>query len=324
MNTRRVRRLGVSAGIALGLALGFLPAGQAQAAATHVRCHDIHGLAAAISQANYSGHGRIQLASGCTYTLARAAEDTVGLPVITGDVRISASPRPAVIERGYGAPDFRIFGVASGGRLTLDRLVITGGSVEETGGGILNEGTLALNHTVVRGNHAAVFGGGIHNVGTLTMRGGAVRDNASVLDGGGVENWPTGTATIRHASITGNTSGNLGGGIDNFANSTLRLTDTVVRGNRAVLGGGLDNFVGSTMILTRSVVSHNTASNAGGGIFADETGGPVTLRYSAVVHNRPDNCAGGNPVPGCHDTAASRRSVTAHRVDRQKALGGFR
>lgn len=300
MDTRRLRRIVAGSGLALGLALGFLPAGQAQAATTHIRCHDNAALITAINQANTAGRGRIYLAPGCTYTLHQphVAGSFAGLPGITGDVHISSLLLPATIRRASDATDnFRIFDVLSGGKLTLNSLIITGGRSDGSGGGIYNtpNGRLTLNTTRVEGNAAvspSTGGGGVFNQGTMTMRGGTLRNNTSSgFGGGGLLNFG-GTARITGATITGNTTTNDNGDGD---------------------GGGIDNTSAGTtgtVTLTGATIRGNTAAGDGGGINNDP-GSIVHLRLSLVVNNHPDNCAGN--VPRCHNTAATQHRRTQHR-----------
>ncbi len=324
MNIRHLGRIGASTGVALGLALAFLPAGQAQAATTHVACHDVQGLKDAITQANTDGSGHLYLASGCTYTLTQADTDEDGLPIVTGNVRISSTHRAAVIRRTYSADDFRILHVADGGTLTLDNLVITSGRASAGGGGIYNEGTLTLNHSTVRGNHSGGLGGGVYNyTGRFTMHGGSVRNNSADSDGGGLENFPNSTATISGATISENDSGRYGGGIDNWGTSTLHLTSTSVHGNHAVNGGGISNIDNSTATLTRSTVSDNAASDTGGGIY-NYGSSTVHLRHSRVRHNDPDNCAGDSPVPGCVNPTVTRHRAAAQPAAPHKMVARIR
>jgi hypothetical protein len=129
MNCARLQRTGAGTALALGLSAAVLPITPVQATVapwTLVPCHDVTALTDAISQANTGGSGRILLAAGCTYTLTAPTTPggADGLPVITGDIRISSSRSmvPATITRATtsGTPAFRIFHV-TGGTLTLDR-----------------------------------------------------------------------------------------------------------------------------------------------------------------------------------------------------------
>ncbi len=75
---------------------------------------------------------------------------------------------------------FRVFTVAAGGHLTLDRVRVSHGNVDGDGGGIHNAGTLILqNGSVVTGNIASGSGGGIYNSGTLQMTGGCLVGNTA-------------------------------------------------------------------------------------------------------------------------------------------------
>lgn len=333
MNTA-LRRGSLSATAGMALCFALLPAGQANAA-TSVPCNDIPALVAAINQSNATGEP-ILLASGCTYTLTAPDNDQNGLPVITGNVRISS--QGATIRRSPGAAaEFRIFQVATGGSLSLTSVTVSGGrlgtSVDDSGAGIENLGTVILSSSTVSDNRAGFGGGGIHNAGgqlrltrtvvennratdgdlgggiwndegTLTMSGGALRNNISDSDGAGLENWPSSTATISGATISGNTSTEgAGGGLDNDFNSTLSLTGTTVSGNRAELGGGLRNR-NSTATLVGGRITNNTATDgpgSGGGIL-QQGGGSVSLTGTAVTNNTPENCAPEGAVPGCTNT----------------------
>ncbi|WUD77488.1 hypothetical protein OG937_40155 [Streptomyces sp. NBC_00510] len=51
------------------------------------------------------------------------------------------------------------------------------------------------------------------------------------------------------------------------------------------------------MTLIGSTVADNTAGTDGGGIYHKD--GTVTLTGSTVRNNRPNNCGGPVPVPGC-------------------------
>ncbi len=70
-----------------------------------------------------------------------------GIPSITSDITIVGNG--AIIERGSGAPAFRLFHVAANGSLTLEDLTVSGGNASgaapgDDGGAIYNRGTLIL------------------------------------------------------------------------------------------------------------------------------------------------------------------------------------
>ncbi|WP_314177893.1 right-handed parallel beta-helix repeat-containing protein [Streptomyces winkii] len=332
-----LKKSSLSAAAGMALCFALLPAQQAHATA-FVPCNDIQALKDAITDSNTTGE-RINLAAGCTYTLTAADNDQNGLPVITGNVRISS--QGATIRRSPAATDeFRIFQVDGSGSLSLTSVTVSGGrlgtATDDSGAGILNEGSTTLTSATVSDNRAGFGGGGIHNDGgqlsltrtviennratngdlgggiwndaaTLTMSGGALRNNISDSDGAGLENWPQSTATISGATVSGNTStqGN-GGGIDNDSVSTLNLTSTTVSGNRATGGGGLRNR-SSTAALVGGQVTGNTATGgpgSGGGILQQGTGG-VSLNGTVVANNTPDNCAPDGVIVGCTNPTAT-------------------
>ncbi|WP_037603709.1 hypothetical protein [Streptacidiphilus rugosus] len=115
--------------------------------------------------------------------------------------------------------------------------------------------------------------------------------------------------TINHSRVVGNsapddTKGNkgAGGGILNINFSApgspipdsgvLIIDDSrISRNSTSAKGGGILNNIPSqlpaSLTINRSHVTENTA-HSGGGIF--NAGGPVSLRFTAVRHNHPDNC----------------------------------
>src|SRR5262249_45318476 len=88
-------------------------------------------LIAAINQANtQAGPDTINLDPG-TYTLTsinNVTNGNNGLPSITSDITINGEDAATtIIERGLGAPVFRIFAVAVSGKLTLNGLAVARG-----------------------------------------------------------------------------------------------------------------------------------------------------------------------------------------------------
>ncbi|HEY8675283.1 MAG TPA: hypothetical protein VIO13_04880, partial [Candidatus Dormibacteraeota bacterium] len=109
-------------------------------------------LISAIATANStSGGGTVTLPGGCTFTLTAANNATdggTGLPVITGTVTITGSAATIARSSASGIPAFRIFDVASSGRLTLNSVVLRNGLANDgkNGGGAVNShGTLVVS-----------------------------------------------------------------------------------------------------------------------------------------------------------------------------------
>lgn len=179
MKTLSVVKAGLGGGAGVLLA-GFLAAAPAQAAAGSVSCSP-GALIAAIAAANTAGGGTINLTPGCTYSLTSADNGENGLPVVS--TRISVNGNGATID---GTKTVRVLEVdGPGGNLSLQNLIITGGSADN-GGGIENVGgTVTLNHTQVTGNTATAAGGGIasatfdpSSVAKLTLNNSAVDGNS--------------------------------------------------------------------------------------------------------------------------------------------------
>ena len=113
------------------------------------------------------------------------------------------------VQRGFQAPEFRIFHVMPGHSVEINGLTIFGGHITgDNGDGILNDNsTLTIAHCTVSGNAIVNassgnnFGGGIHNSGTMTLNQVIVNNNnaiwggpPNVPSGGGISN--TGTMII--------------------------------------------------------------------------------------------------------------------------------
>jgi hypothetical protein len=284
MKTLTIVKAGLGGGAALLLA-GFLAAAPAQAS-TGVPCSSA-ALITAITAANTSGGGTINLAPGCTYKLATANNTNAmlgdnGLPVISSRITINGF-RTTIAGNNTS---FRIFFVSSTGNLTLQGLTITGGNTPGPGGGIFNlQGTLTLNHTKVTGNTSA---------GGMMSAGGG-------LASGTLGTGPSGTATLNFSQVTGNTTSGSAGGILNHA-GTLTLNASQVNGNTAAGGGGgIASGTGGTggpassqLVLNFSQVNRNT-SNGGpmagaGGI---SNGGTATINGSQIAGNTAPGAAGG-------------------------------
>ncbi len=260
------------------------------------------GLVAAVNAANGSGGGTIVLAWGCTYALTTPDNGENGLPVVITPITVFGN---GATITGSGA--VRIFEVdGPGGNLSLRNVTLTGGSVPDFGGAILNSsGTVTLNQSVVTGNSAANAGGGIASgtfgpsTATLTLNGTLVTNNSS--PGDGVQP-PDG-------------SGSGGGIVNAQGKATLNFTRVANNFAGGAAGGGIasGNYMGSPgptsqLTLNFSQVNNNSAPNAGGGGIQNLAGN-VTLNVSQVNGNTSLNGGGiasgngagggpGGPPPG--------------------------
>ncbi|MBP7691797.1 MAG: right-handed parallel beta-helix repeat-containing protein [Anaerolineales bacterium] len=217
------RLLGVRIVLVLSLLfLGLGPAGPARAASNLVSC-GANALIGAVEAANATaGDDTLSLEAGCVYWLSTANNATAGgngLPVI-----VDAATAGQLIIQGNGATiarvgfrvwlpsvvngatssllsravisygikpasfsslsDFRIWMVASGGRLTLDNVRVLNGSLPtQNGGGLFNAGTLTVTNSIFTSN-GAQYGGGLYSTGTLVVSGSTFSGNTARLGDG--------------------------------------------------------------------------------------------------------------------------------------------
>ena len=219
----------------------------------HVSCGEAD-LITAINDANKgSGHNTLILEENCVYELT-AVDNYIddeevfgsvggtGLPPIFTPITIEGNN--ATIQRQAGAPDFRIFFVASTGDLTLNDLSILNGAAvggNERGGGIyLNGSSLTLNNVTVEDNTADLRGGGIYNdEGTLTITASSIHNNQAPV----------------------------GAGLHNFAGIIVIDGDSTITNNTALYNGGGIRSSGGELTIIGGQVINNQAGNTGGGIF---------------------------------------------------------
>ncbi|MDX2701792.1 hypothetical protein PV350_02915 [Streptomyces sp. PA03-6a] len=280
--------------------------GAAPAAAAQFAVVDCRGNATALQPAiNSAAPGAALLVSGtCS-----------GPFTINKDLTLIGL-KPTVLDGNRAGSTVTVTGAV---RVRLDTLTITngtgsgirnnGGTVELTGstvehntagpgGGIYNDvnSTVTLTGSTVRDN-TSHSGGGIINFGAVRLTGSTVEHNTSTIDGGGIYNNFNGTLTLTGSMVRDNTAARSGGGIYNIFNSKVTSTSSTVGDNTAgAEGGGIWNDINSTVALIGSTVGDNTAGT-GGGVYNKD--GTVTLTGSTVRNNRPDNCGGPVPVPGC-------------------------
>jgi hypothetical protein len=167
-------------------------------------------------------------------------------------------------------------------------------------GGIVNGGTATIKSSTVDGNSApGAAGGGILNHAVMTIIGSQVNGNSAPANsagggnGGGIANLNFGLIpmlgaanggflTIIASQIRGNSASGKGGGIVEASVNTDGTSLTAP---------------GNQLTLKFSLVTGNRAA-LGGGIYAVR-GSPVSLRFTLVIRNFPDNCFPPRSVRGC-------------------------
>ena len=251
---------------------------------------------AIVAANNTPGADEIVLSAG-TYVLTINGGDELahdGDLDITSELIIRGTdPANTIIE---AQNNNRVFEIRPSAVATIEGVTITGGSVDDSGGGGLevhSSAQLTLRDVVVSGN-ATVHpqdGGGIYNDGSMNLIDTTIASNSAARDGGGLYN--SGTATLERVTFSGNT-GEEGGGIHQN-NGLLTGTDVVINGsNRATSGrgGGIDNS-NSTIDITNITISGNHSTNGGGGINNDGGSSMVTLTNITVSGNSTDGDGGG-------------------------------
>jgi predicted outer membrane repeat protein len=259
MDARRHLRARIVA-VMLAGCLPSLPATDAAAAVFEVPPGDAPALIAAINAANANGDTDTVNLQGGTYVLTGVDNDGAtgpnGLPVITTPITINGNGLTIAASGG-----FRIFDVASDGRLFLMGLTLENGNTDHGGAGVRNGGHLVVVNTTFHGN-----------------RGG---------EGGAVLN--DGTAVVWHSTFTANAAGNedSGGAIRN--NGSMSIVNSTFSGNTAFDDGGAIYSNGPIAISHATLVG-NTAGFGGGAIHGSNSGHISTIKNLVVASNTPQNC----------------------------------
>lgn len=165
--------------------------------------------------------------------------------------------------------------------LTLENLKITGGKVNNLGGGIyIESGNLTLKNCIVTKNESSKGGGGIHfNGENLIVEDSEISGNNG--DSGGICVAEDSAETeIKNSSIKNNVA-RSGGGLDLAGTSTIEGCE--ISGNKAEsYGGGLILALNNKSCkIKNSVINNNTAGGSGGGIYM--IGGELRLGSGAVI-----------------------------------------
>ncbi|WP_028569128.1 right-handed parallel beta-helix repeat-containing protein [Salinispora tropica] len=253
---------------------------------TPVPC-DTDALIAAITLANARDGAVLDLAKNCTYLLT-ADIDGNGLPAITAPITLNGG-KNTTIERAATADPFRILTVDTGGNLTLNHLIITGGQTTSNGGGIFVRagGTLITNHSTIARNIAQTPGGGIANSGTTRLAHSRVENNSTNQLGGGVNNIGLLEAIKSHIDMNDAT---IGGGIYGSGNTVIK--DGSISGNQATVTGGLF-LAGANGIVTNTRITENSSAAAGAGGVQVEATAQLTMRHVNLSDNTSPATAGG-------------------------------
>ncbi len=273
----------------------------------------------------------INLEAGKTYDLTlTGTHENEGM---TGDLDLGPDSHVTIQVNGQGTATIdangndRVFDVLSGGTLTLQDVVVTGGMAPTTlgpetdgrsGGGIriANGATATLNHVAVTGNETNYLGGGIFSRGDLTLTGGEIGENTAAFHGAGI--YSTGQLTVNGTEIRANVASGVGAGI--FTTGDADISHTLMLSNQAIKGAGIYNK--GVLALDDILLGFNTASEYGAGLFSK--GGILTATNTRFSHNRANDEGGG--LYSDHaviDMTESRFDANqAHRGGAISQLGG--
>lgn len=179
--------------------------------------------------------------------------------------------------------------------LTLENLKITGGKLNDLGGGIyIKSGNLTLKNCVVTKNESSLGGGGIHFDGeNLIVENSEISRNNG--DTGGICVAASSVKTkIRDSDIIKNSARSGGGGLNLVGESTIEDCD--ITGNTAESsGGGLLLYIDNKSCkIKNSVINNNTAGGSGGGIYMID--GELRLGIGAVIGEKLDPDVAENDI----------------------------
>ncbi len=275
----------------------------------------------------------------------------------TGETHADGSPAVTIDAQGVG----RVWHIDNTNEtVTLQNLVITGGSTTAFGGGIYCNGPHTITNCHVQ-NNTAGRGGGIYfdSGGTPTITDSVVTDNtatdgADEIDGGGGIYCRDCGPLIERCEVTSNDATGTsaaGGGIhcNNGMGSTpnLRINDCTIASNTTGGDGGgvfLNAFADAA--IQRSDVNNNTATlGDGGGIClidtstltasdteihdntAGDDGGGVGMRINrsssfttCLIHDNSATNFGGGI--DCWQSGSSFTVTDCHVTDNTSGVGG--
>lgn len=254
-----------------------------------------------------SGADTLELTSDVTLTaLHNTTRGANGLPVIDSDITIAGSGHE--IARDAAAPDFRLFYVGVGARLSLENVTVShgvatgGGFYGDVGGAIISRyATLELRDATLA-NNSAESGGALFGYGSsIALVGSTLSQNSAVDMGGGIGTYLA-DVTVTNSTLSSNSAGYLGGGFWGGYASSLALIHTTIAANSAAVGGGISDFGSfSIPIDARGAVFGYNAGGSCGVYFLDDDGGNF---------DDDGTCGVGGVLTGLDPTVADNGGAT--------------
>jgi hypothetical protein len=243
-----------------------------------------------------------------TFSVTGTINLTGALPNLTNSVTIQGPGANSLTVRRDTGGYYRIFTVGSAASVSISGLTMADG-----GGGLLNNGTLTISNCVVSGNYALQQGGGIANNGNLVVSNSLFSGNTSeYYDGGAIFNH--GTLTVSYSSFSSNNAYyGSGGAIANDGASASVNTSALFGNYQSSIaggGGGIFNYAGALTVTNCTITGNSTFDldgSVGGGI--EVYGGTLSVSNSTIAGNNADAGGGiGTPFGG---TIQTRNSIIA-------------
>jgi len=291
--------------LATTLLLTLLPACNLPTGPLNVTC-SVAALIDAINVANLDiNHTTINLDPGCDYVLTAVDNSDIygynGLPIVTTQITINGNN--AIISRGGGAPDFRIFYVDDTGNLVLNDLSLingfangSGSTFPGSGGAIYNRGMLQVHGSNLELNKADFNGGAIFAIGSANSHiSGSRIDGNNAPHGGGIFVYGGGSLTVTGSQVIYNSAATSGGGISLEHGAFLSVNDSIIAANEAGRhGGGIFKDGGADRhptSLNNVTFFDNKAAWGGGAVFILRT--PLSIFNSHFSDNHALEYGGG-------------------------------
>lgn len=210
------------------------------------------------------------------------------------------------------------------GEVTIANTILDENEADSGGGIATSRSILTITDSVISNNNAYFDGGGLDLYQTTTeIRRTTISGNEANESGGGIESGP-GSITIFQSAITDNVTEGDGGGIalnrlcECGSDNVTVIVNSTFSGNYARYGGGI--HVGSSglyggeinITLTNVTISDNLANESGGGLYAYEGDGSLSLNRTLIAGNRSTNGTAELDAPDT--TTANNYNLIGHNV----------
>ena len=217
---------------------------------------------------------------------------------ITSDITIQGGTNVSI----DGGSNHRHFVITSGGKLTLNNIILNNGKSSQDGGSIYvaSGGRLTLTKVTLGNAESGGRGGGIFiaSGASATIQGKSRIHNNEAVNGGGI--YSLGSLTIidswvysNNAKTIGSATGEHGAGIHIAGGSaTIRGGSKIYSNTAEVEHGGGIYILAASATISNSSIYNNIATKDGGGIYVG-TGGSLNISNSTVAKNTAATQGGG-------------------------------